>query len=51
MEGIAVQYLPISIDPSNNKEKPEFHSYISNENEQDACNSHANIFHILFFFN
>ena len=28
MEGIAVEYLPSSIDPGNNKEKYLIHSYI-----------------------
>ena len=27
--------------------KPEFHSYISDDNEQDACYSHAHMFHLL----
>ena len=47
MEGIAVEYFPSSFDPSNNKEKSEFHSYISDNNEQYACDSHAHIFHLL----
>ena len=38
MEGIAVEYYPTSVDIGNNEEKYEFHSYISNDNEQDACN-------------
>ena len=28
--------IPTYIDSGNNEEKPELHSYISNENEQDA---------------
>ena len=47
MEGIAVEYFTSSIDPSNNKEKYELHPYITDENEQDACDSHAHIFHLL----
>ena len=27
--------------------KSEFHSYISDDNEQDACDSHDHIFHLL----
>ena len=46
MECIAVEYFPTSIDPGNNKEKYEFHSYIIYDNEQDACDSHAHIFHL-----
>ena len=26
--------------------KTEFHSYISDDNEQDACDSHAHMFHL-----
>ena len=51
MEGIAVEYFPSSIDPINNEEKSEFHSYISNDNKQDACDSHVNMFHLFFFNN
>ena len=47
MEGIAVEYFPTSIDNVNNKEKSEFHSYISDNHEQDACNSHAHMVHLL----
>ena len=47
MEGIAIEYFPISIDTHNNEEKSEFHSYISDYNEKDACDSHD---HILIFF-
>ena len=32
MEGISVEYFPTSVDPGNNKEKSEFHSYISDDN-------------------
>ena len=33
-------------------EKSEFHSYISDENEQDECDSYAHMFHLLkkFFY-
>ena len=41
MEGIAVEYFPNSVDLGINGTKPEFHLYISNNNEQDACDSHA----------
>ena len=46
MEGIFVEYFPTSIDTSNNEEKSEFHSYISDDNEQDACDSYAHMFHL-----
>ena len=46
MEGIDVGYFPSSIDPGNNEEKYEFHSYISDDNEQDACDSYAHMFHL-----
>ena len=36
MEGIAVEYFQTSIDNGNNEEKSEFHSYISDDNDQDA---------------
>ena len=51
MEGSAVEYFPIWIDPGNNEEKYEFHSYISDKNEQDACDSHARTFHLTVFLN
>ena len=47
MEGIAIEYFPSSFDPGNNGEKSEFHSYISDDNKQDACDSHGHIFHLL----
>ena len=50
MEGIALEYFPSSIDTGNNEENSEFCSYISDENEQDACYSHANMFHLLKIF-
>ena len=46
MEGIYVKYFPTSIDTGNNKEKYEFHSYISDYNEQYACDSHDHMVHI-----
>ena len=50
MEVIAVEYFPTSIDTGNNGEKYEFHSYISDENAQDACDSNANMVHLLIVF-
>ena len=47
MEGISVEYFTSSIDTGNNEEKYEFHSYISEDNEQYACDSHAYMFHLL----
>ena len=34
MEGIAVEYFTSSFDSSNNKVAPEFHPYISDDNQQ-----------------
>ena len=50
MECIAVEYFPISIYPDNNKGKYEFHSNISDENEQDGCDSHAYLFRLFKTF-
>ena len=50
MEGIAVECFPTSVDIGNNEEKSEFHSYISDDNEQDACDSYAHIVHLLKHF-
>ena len=50
MEGIAVEYFPTSLDIGNNGEKYEFHSYISDENEQDARDLHSHMVHLLIFF-
>ena len=47
MEGIAVGYFPSFIDTGNNEEKSEFHSYISDDNEQDAWYSPAYMVHLL----
>ena len=46
MEVVAVEYFPNSVDPGSN-EKSEFHSYISDENEQDECDLHARMFCLL----
>ena len=46
MESISVEYFPSSFDTGKNEEKSEFRSYISGYNEQDACYSHAHMFHI-----
>ena len=45
-----VEYFSSYIDPSNNEEKYEFHSYISGDNEHDDCDSNAHMFHLLIFF-
>ena len=50
MAGIAVEYLPHSVDIGNNEERYEVHSYISDDNEQDACYSHAHMVHLLKTF-
>ena len=47
MEGIAIECFPISIYSGNNEEKSESHSYISDDNEQDSCDPHAHMFHLL----
>ena len=47
MEGISVEYFPTSIDNGNNEENSEFHSYISDENEQYTYDSHAHTVHLL----
>ena len=41
------EYFPNSVDTGSNETKNEFRSYIINENKQEACNSHANMFHIV----
>ena len=46
MEDIAVEYFPTSVDIGNNEERSEYHSYISDDNEQYACDSHAHMVHI-----
>ena len=52
MEGFFFEYFSDSIDPVSNEKKSEFHSYISDYNEQDAYDSHTHVFHILnkFFY-
>ena len=50
MEGIDVAYFPNSIDIGNNKEKIEFHSYISDDNEQDIWGLYAHMVHLLNVF-
>ena len=45
MEGIAVDFFPNSIDPGSNEKKSEFHSHVSDDNDQYPCDSHAYIFH------
>ena len=49
MEGISVKCFSNSGHPGSNEKKYEFHSYKTNDNEQDACESHAHIFHLLIF--
>ena len=49
MKGIFVEYFPTSVYYGNNKENFEFHSYISDDNEQDACNLHAHMAHLFYF--
>ena len=49
MEVITIEYFPTSIDTGKNKEKSGFHSYIRDENEQDACDSRAHMLRLLFF--
>ena len=40
MEKIAIDYFPNPFDPGSKETKYGFHSYISDENEQYACDSH-----------
>ena len=47
MEGIAVEYFTNSVDHGSNEKTSEFHSYISDDNEHDAYDSNANMFHLL----
>ena len=46
IESIAVEYFPNSVHTGINETKSEFHSYISDDNEKDACYSHARMFHL-----
>ena len=50
MEGIDYEYFPNSVDNGNNEEKSESHSYISGDNEQDSCDSHAHMVHLSKIF-
>ena len=50
MESIAVEYFRTSVDIGNNEEKYEFHSYISDDSEQDTCDSNAHMVHLLKLF-
>ena len=50
MEGIAVEYFSTYVDNGNNNEKYEFHSYISDDNKQDACDTHAHMVNLLNVF-
>ena len=47
MKVIVVEYFPTSFDNGNNEEKSELHSYIRDDNEQDACDSHVLMVHLL----
>ena len=47
MEVTTVEYFPNSIHPGSNEKKTEFNLYISDYHEQDACDSHAHMFHLL----
>ena len=47
MEDIAVEYFTTSVDIGNNEERYEFHSYISDDNEKYACDSHTHMVHLL----
>ena len=46
IECAVIKYVPKFNSSCSNKNS-EFYSYISDYNEQDACNSHANMFHLL----
>ena len=47
MEGIAVEDFTNLVDPGCNETKPEFHLYISDDNEQNAFDSYDHLFHPL----
>ena len=49
MESISVEYLPIKL--IHVVKKAQFNSYISDDNEQDTCNSHAHILSIKKYLN
>ena len=46
MDVIAGVYSTSSFDTGNNKEKSESQSYIGDDNEQYACDSHAHMFYL-----
>ena len=46
VEGIAVEYFPNYIDTGNNEERSKFHSYISDDKEKDACDSHDHMVYL-----
>ena len=46
MEGIAVEYFPSSFDTGKNEGESGFHLFISDNNEQYVCDSHAHMFHL-----
>ena len=46
MEGINIEYFTNLVDTGSNEKKSEFHSYISGDNDQDSCDSHAHFSHI-----
>ena len=48
MEGVVIEYFPNTVDTGSNETISQFRSYISDENEQDACDSHA---HTIQLFN
>ena len=47
MEVIDVEYFPNLVDPGSNKARSEFHSNISDDNEQCEYDSHDHMFHLL----
>ena len=46
MEETAVEYFTNSVDPGRNEAKSGFHTYISDNNEQDAYDSQYHIIHL-----
>ena len=49
MESIAFEYFSSSIDPGNKLKKYKFHLCLSDDNEHDACDWHAHMFHLLIY--
>ena len=45
-EGIAVDYFSDTVDSVIKETRPKFNSYISDENEQDARDSHYHTIHL-----